>query len=121
MIRFPRAKGRTVRRQAGEMNKTEAEYRQMVGTMPGVFSVDYEAVTFKLAPDTRYTPDFMVLTTTGGIEFHEVKGFMEDDAWVKIKVAAEKFPMFVFVLVRKKAKKDGGGWEVKTVGEQPNP
>jgi hypothetical protein len=116
----PKAKGRTVRRQAGEMNKQEAEYRQMLGSQPGVFSVDYEAITLKLAPDTRYTPDFLVLKDDGLIELHEVKGFFEDHAKVKIKVAAAQYPMFTFYLARKQPKKDGGGWEVKVVGEQPN-
>jgi hypothetical protein len=116
----PKAKGRTVRRQAGEMNKQEAEYRGILVADPRCFAVEFEAVTLKLAPDTRYTPDFMVLGTNGEIQFHEVKGFMEDDAWVKLKVAAARFPMFSFVLAKKRANKDGGGWEVKVVGEQPN-
>jgi hypothetical protein len=64
----------------------------------------FEAVTLKLADDTRYTPDFAVMLTNGTIEMHEVKGFMRDDARVKLRVAARLFP-FVFRLARKT--KDG--------------
>lgn len=113
---FPRARGRT-RKQPGQMNRQEAEYRQRLIDDPAVFSVDYERITLKLADDTRYTPDFFVLMKDGLIELHEVKGFMEDHARVKIKVAAEMFPMFAFMLARKRAKKDGGGWDIKRVGE----
>jgi hypothetical protein len=40
-----------------------------------------------------------------------VKGFFRDDAKVKVKVAAEKFPLR-FVVARERPKKLGGGWEV---------
>lgn len=119
-MKFPRARGRTVRRKSGEMNKTEERYRNDVLeplVRAGKISVvDYERITFKLADDTRYTPDFFVLMPDGTIEFREIKGFMEDDAWVKLKVAAEQHPWFKFVLVRARAKKDGGGWVEKEVG-----
>lgn len=58
---------------------------------------------------TFYTPDFAVMTANGTMEMHEVKGFWQDDARVKIKVAAESYP-FRFVAVKAKSKKDGGGW-----------
>lgn len=39
-------------------------------------------------------------------------GFLggEDDARVKIKVAADLYP-FEFIAIKAKAKKNGGGWE----------
>ena len=43
------------------------------------------------------------------MELHEVKGHWQDDARVKIKVAAEQYP-FRFVAVKARAKKDGGGF-----------
>ncbi len=104
---------------AGQMNGMERlwalkfEDRQRAGE---ILWFAFEAVTFKLAPDTRYTPDFTLMLADGTIEFWEVKGFMEDDAWVKIKVAASLFP-FRFVLVQRKTAKQGGGWEVTNVGE----
>ena len=70
----------------------------------------------RLAKRTFYEPDFMVwlwptvvVDTSedpdpypGRIEIHEVKGFWRDDARVKIKVAAEMFPMFKFIAVTRK-------------------
>lgn len=107
-------RGRGVRRAPGTMNKYEAayhaelEYRQLAGQIAWFA---FEGLTFKLAKDTRYTPDFVVMLPNGAIQCHEVKGHWEDDAKVKIKVAAAKFP-FDFIAVKPKAKKDGGGWSV---------
>jgi hypothetical protein len=53
---------------------------------------EYEAVKLRLADKTFYSPDFAVMVANGELEMHEVKGFWEDDARVKIKCAAEKFP-----------------------------
>ena len=95
---------------AGEMNKTEALYAAHLEEWKRLAIIaDYrfECVKLRLADKTFYTPDFMVLKPDGTLEMHEVKGFWEDDARVKIKVAAAQFP-FVFVAI-KRAK--GGGWE----------
>jgi len=53
----------------------------------------------RLAAKTFYHPDFLVVLNDGRCEFHEVKGWMRDDANVKLKVAAEMFPFWVFRLV----------------------
>lgn len=109
------AKGRTTRRKPGTMNKTEERYSRVLEDRKRagvILEYWYERWTFKLADDTRYTPDFMVQLLDGTIEAHEVKGFMEDHARVKIKVLPEMFPVRC-VVVRERAKKDGGGWEVK--------
>ncbi len=112
MNRF-RARGRTNGRKTG-MNGTEKEYCTTLIAKLAASEINgyaFEKLTLKLADDTRYTPDFMVILTDGTIEFHEVKGWgFEDDAKVKIKVAAEMFPWFVFRSFTKRAKKDGGGW-----------
>lgn len=52
----------------------------------------------KLAPNTFYTPDFVV-TFEDRIELHETKGFWEDDAKIKIRTAAAMFPEFAFIAV----------------------
>lgn len=96
-----------------QMNKTEAAYAETleVRKLRGEITwYGYEAVTLKLADDCRYTPDFTVVTASGGIEFHEAKGFWRDDARVKIKVAAAQFPWARFCAVRKPRKADGLGW-----------
>lgn len=101
------------KRSPTHMNKTEAAYGgylEMLRRAGPVLWYGYEPVTFKLAVDTRYTPDFMVVLADGTVECHEVKGFMRDDANVKIKVAADKFPFRFFVV-----RKSGRGWEVQQI------
>lgn len=63
-------------------------------------------------PNTFYTPDFAVMRADGALEVHEVKGFWTDDARVKIKVAADQYPMR-FIAVKVLPKKQGGGWVVE--------
>ena len=97
----------------GRMNQTEADYaailtiRQHAGE---VLWFAYEAITLRLADNTRYTPDFIVELADGTLEIHEVKGFWKEAAKLRLKVAAETFP-FRFVSIRLRPKKEGGGWE----------
>lgn len=97
------------------MNKTEMrraiELEAMLRTGQ-IESWSYETVTLKLADDTRYTPDFFVVETDGAIRFEETKGFLREDALIKIKIAAAKFP-FRFVMLTAIAAKAGGGWAVR--------
>jgi len=97
-------------------NKTETAYeahlnlRKITGE---VVWFQFEAITLKLGPDCRYTPDFAVLLTDGTLELHEIKGTekrirksgevvkaprFEDDARAKISVASALFP-FIFKVV----------------------
>lgn len=100
------------------MNKTEAEYAGMLEERRLRGEVAwwrYEAITLKLADNTRYTPDFLVLLPDGVLEIHETKGgFIREDGWLKLKVAAALFP-FRFFLCQKASKKNGGGWSIKGV------
>lgn len=107
-------RGRGVRRTPGDMNKLEAEYalrlRDQVLTGE-VLWFAFDAVKLRLAEKTFYTPDFVVMLANGDMEIHEVKGFWEDDARVKIKVAADKFP-FRFKAIQKVK----GVWSVEEFG-----
>lgn len=67
---------------------------------------------FRLADNTFYTPDFAVMMPDGQIEIHEVKGYWQDDARAKIKIAADMYP-FKFIALKVRPKKDGGGWSVE--------
>jgi hypothetical protein len=67
--------------------------------------------TLKLGDDCRYTPDFVCLTKELSLTVYETKGFMRDDALVKLKTAARNFPIFQFVLVEKKK----GEWIEKEI------
>lgn len=98
----------------GQMNKTEAEYASFLEALKcsgEIVWYKFEGIKFRLADKCFYTPDFAVMLPNGHIEIHEVKGYWQDDAKVKIKVASETYP-FKFVAIHKKAKKHGGGWEV---------
>lgn len=64
----------------------------------------------RLADKTFYHPDFLVMLADGTLEVHETKGFMRDDANVKLKVAASQFP-FVFRLVMWKEKT----WQIRAI------
>lgn len=97
------------------MNKTEQAYAAHLEQCKAqglVLWWKFEGLKLRLADNTFYTPDFAVLPVSGEMECHEVKGFWQDDARVKIKVAADLYP-FRFLAVKVKAKKDGGGWEVE--------
>lgn len=96
----------------GQMNKTEAAYDQHLANLKFIGDVawyKFEGMKFRLADNTFYTPDFAVMLNDGRLQMHEVKGFWQDDARAKIKIAAELYPMD-FIAVKPKAKKDGGGW-----------
>jgi len=103
------AKARPVK---GVMNRTEQAYaneleaRRLSGD---VASWMYEPAGLRLAANTTYNPDFLVVLEDGTTEWHEVKGFWRDDARVKIKVAATRFPFWRFIAVTKKA----GAWIVE--------
>jgi len=104
------AKGR---RKPGEMNGTErkmADFLDAKKQAGEVLAYWFEQYTFKLAKDTRYTPDFAVMLANYELQFWEVKGFWRDDAKVKIKTAAAMFP-HQFIGCRLRPNKRGGGWE----------
>lgn len=103
------------RLKAGEMNKTEAAYEQTLQIRKQTGEIlwyRFEGLKFRLADNTFYSPDFIVMLSSGEVEAHEVKGFWTDDARVKIKVAASQYP-FRFVAVKARAKKNGGGWDIE--------
>jgi len=100
---------------AGHMNQTEAHYAGHLEWRKSCGDVKwyrFEGLKFRLADNTFYTPDFAVMRGDGQIELHEVKGFWQDDARAKIKIAAEMYP-FLFLAVTAQAKKHGGGWKVE--------
>lgn len=104
-----RARGR---HKPGQMNSTEKAYAIHLESLKFSGAVEwyaFEAIKFRLADNTFYTPDFIVMMACGALEAHEVKGHWEDDARVKIKVAAEHFPL-QFRGFKPRPKREGGGW-----------
>ena len=103
----PHAKGKI--RPRGQMNKLEAEYAESLRILEYAGEIAwyaYEAIKLRLANNTFYTPDFLVMRADGDMEVHEVKGFWEDDARVKIKVAASIYPFRFVAMSKGKA-----GWQ----------
>lgn len=106
------------RLKSGEMNKTEAAYNSHLETLLQIGSIlwfKFEALKFRLADNTFYSPDFAVMSADGQIEIHEVKGaraLFQDDAKVKVKVASSLFP-FKFIVAYPIPKKLGGGFEIE--------
>lgn len=103
------------RLKTGQMNKTEQAYAKHLEDRKRLGQIlwyRFEGIKLRLADNTFYSPDFVVLLADGSLECHEVKGFWQDDARVKIKVAADQYPMR-FIAVKVRAKKNGGGWDVE--------
>lgn len=97
------------RLKTGQMNKTEAAYAAQLDLLLRAGEIawyKFEGLKFRLANNTFFTPDFCIMLPSGEIQIKETKGFMQDDANVKIKCAAEIYP-FRFFIVRK----DGKGWK----------
>ncbi|MDN8013563.1 hypothetical protein QZN08_03915 [Burkholderia multivorans] len=116
--RQPDAKARMQalgRLKAGAMNKTEQRYADHLEARKQAGEIvwyRFEGIKFRLADNTFYTPDFAVMLANGQLEAHEVKGQWQDDARVKVKVAADQYPVR-FVAVKAAAAKDGGGWHTE--------
>lgn len=103
------------RLKVGQMNKSEQAYAAYLGQLQAVGGIlwhKFEGMKFRLADNTFYTPDFMVMQPDGQLEAHEVKGYWQDDAKVKIKVASDIYPI-KFIAIKARAKRDGGGWQVE--------
>ena len=95
----------------GARNGLEAEYEvYLEGLKWGgkILWYEFEGLKFRLADNTFYTPDFVVLNADSQLEVHEVKGFWKDDARVKIKVAASMYPLVFFGIQKKR-----GQWVVE--------
>jgi hypothetical protein len=99
---------RSVAEDRMKMNRTEEGYsahlllRRQAGE---VAWYGFEAMTLRLADQTRFTVDFAVLVPAGDgafrLEGHEVKGgFFREAARVRVRVAASEYPWISFVVVR---------------------
>jgi predicted nuclease of restriction endonuclease-like RecB superfamily len=98
----------------GGMNRTESEFWEFLLALKNggrISNFVFERYTLKLAERTNYTPDFCVFHLDGLMEFVEIKGFWRDDARVKFKVAADRFPWHDWTAVKKK----GRNWEQEVI------
>lgn len=103
------------RLKTGAMNRTETAYRGHLELRKAAGEIAwfrFEGLKLRLADSTFYTPDFAVMLTTGEMECHEVKGFWQDDARVKIKIAAEMYP-FRFIAITAGKAVNGSRWKIE--------
>jgi hypothetical protein len=104
----------------GQMNKSESAYAALLEARKRIGEVlwyRFEGVKLMLAKNTSITVDFFVMLASGELQAHDVKGsraIMTDDAWAKLKIAAEQYPFRFFACFPKK-EKDGGGWDIQEI------
>jgi len=92
------------------LNKTERRYLDILRERFPNRPIMIQSITLRVAHNTKYTPDF-AYSYGAALMFVEVKGgFVRDDAIVKLKTAANKFPQFTFI----KAQYKKGKW-IETV------
>lgn len=103
------------------MNKTETKFSLRLEALKRAGHITewrFEALKFRLADMTTYTPDFLVIGIDGSITLIDTKAYWKkagkvgitEDANVKVKVVAEQYPWFVFQTTWEQ----GGGWQHKT-------
>lgn len=112
-------------RQRGVMNRAETKWAEELEAQKlGGVIADwwYEPLTLRLShPDSgqpaKLTPDFLVLMTDGTTYLDDVKGSGPDDnaSMVRMKAAAELYPLWRFRIVKRQTKKQGGGWKITEV------
>ena len=91
------------RKVSGKMNKWEeafAERLEMYRLEGSIIDWKYESIRFRLAANTTYTPDFMVITTDA-IEFIEIKGQRHSTGMAKFKICSEMYPWALWKMVEK--------------------
>lgn len=105
--------GRVASRQPSpgrKTSKTEAEWGRILQArmQRGEFAhVGHEEITLLLGHRCRYTPDYMTVHHYPSIRdpkitLWEVKGgFIREDAMVKLKVAASRYPFWRFMIAQK--------------------
>ena len=102
------------RLKVGAMNKTEQAYAALLERRRAAGEIlwfKFEGLKFRLADNTFYTPDFVVMLAGCELEAHEVKGVWQDDAKAKIKIAADMYPFRFFGI--KANRKTAGGWDIE--------
>lgn len=108
------------RKKKGEMNATEAKFANYLRGLEMAGDIlwwKHEGIKLQLADNTTLSVDFNVMYADGLLVMIDVKGakaIIEEDAKVKMKVAAEQFP-FVFRYAFPRQKKDGGGWIIEEI------
>lgn len=95
----------------GTMNKTEAAYASLLEDRRRagfIHDWKFHAIKVRLADNTFYETDFLVVAANMGLEIHEVKGgFTSDKGQLKIKLCAETLPWIRIFKATKGRKGEG--------------
>lgn len=82
-----------------------AIYLESLVSEGGIQGWEYEARAFTfdkpLSGAFSYLPDFEVTLLGGGVEYHEVKGWMDSRSQIKLRLMKESFPNVVLKLIQK--------------------
>lgn len=101
----------------GTMNKTEEAYAQELERQKQagqILDYKFHPMRIRLADNTYYEVDFLVLHGDRSLAIHETKGgYTSDKGQLKIKLVAELMPWFGFYKAVKQPKKDGGGFRLE--------
>lgn len=121
-----KVKARGTIRATREINRVEIAYRDHLDQLKMIGHVmwrsEHEAMKFRLADNTHYIADFMVMLPNGVLEVHDTKGttkrpvtkdgveigkaetyFCPPKNKQKLKMVAELFPIVVKIVWRNKA------------------
>ena len=105
----------------------EANYARYLNWLKDLNQIkdwQYEPDTFEffsIKKGTRfYTPDFKIMNLDDSIEYHEVKGWMDEKSFTKLKRMAKYYPeiklvlidQYVYVPIHKEMKNLIPGWEM---------
>lgn len=95
----------------GRMNKTEAAYAQRLEALKHdgqILDWRFHVLRVRLADNTFYEPDFLVMTAGRELQIHETKGsFTTQSGQTKIKLCAEVLPWFRVI---KASRQKDGSW-----------
>lgn len=117
------------------MNRGERRYAAYLDALCAAGTVSvwyYEPLSWRLADNTHYRPDFLVILADGSVELHEVKGrksqrrskrgelvgqpfWAQEDSWLKLKIVAEIIP-FGLIIVWQEA---DGSWSQRRLAPTP--
>jgi hypothetical protein len=98
----------------GKMNGTETAYAQRLDALKHdgtIIDWKFHVLRVRLADNTYYEPDFIVMTADRELQIHECKGsFTTDKGQIKVKLCAEVLPWF---RVFKCSKQKDGSWIIQ--------
>lgn len=83
-----------------------ARYLNWLKSIGQIERWEFETETFEFKAIKRgsrfYLPDFKVFNKDGSVEFHEVKGYMDQKSMTKLKRMAKYFPDVKVIVIDKK-------------------